>query len=553
MFNQNFIADMIFYVAIYVRLSRDDNVKDNESLSITNQIAILKTYVQKQGWIIYDIYADDGYSGTNFDNRPEFNRMKRDIENGKVNLVITKDLSRLGRNYAEAGQYMDMYFPQHNVRYIALHDGVDSFDSTSVRYAPMRNVMNDDYARDISIKVRMNLDHAAKQGYFMGNCPPYGYLRSPENKHKLVPDEYAAKIVQRIFKEYANGNSARGIAEELTEEKILPPKAYFDRILKDKISENKFWGAATITAMLKNEVYLGTIINGKRGAINYKLKKRIAKPRDQWVIMENMHEAIIDRDLWELVKKRFKGNRIWSNHKKRPEVSLFSGLLRCADCGGAMTFTAASKNHKYDRYRCSTYTNKGKDTCSAHLIHKDKLVEIVTEELKAFAVMAKKDQKGLLERIKSSNDNFQSSKKILLSNKLHKNEERVAKLQERLISAFEDKCEGVIEMDTYRMLESKFKKEIASLNDENKTMKVDLKQCTDTEQSAALWLKRLIRFVSFKELTREMLVELIDKIEVWERVPIDNHYHQRIRIYYRFIGAIENITKKSEVIYNKAI
>lgn len=551
MLNDNNPTHEIYYVAIYGRLSRDDNVRDMESMSIANQVAMLKDYVERQGWVLFDIYTDDGFSGTNFD-RPAFQKMKCDIETGKVNLVITKDLSRFGRDYTEAGYYIDKFFPMHKVRYIALHDGVDTIDTSSARYAPIRNVMNDDYARDISMKVRLQRKFANQQGYFMGNIPPYGYLRSTEDKHKLVPDEYAGRIVQSIFSDYAHGDSARMIAERLSNKGVQTPRAYFDRILKDKVyTEEPRWGSATIYQMLKNEVYLGHMVNGKRGAINYKLKKRIAIPKEKWYRVENTHQALIDNDTWSLVQKRFATNHIKAKASKRAKASLFAGILRCADCGGAMAFTVGSKQTRHtDRYRCSTYTNKGKDTCSNHMIHEVNLIQFVKGELKAFARMAKKDQSSLLNRIKEHSSNFQSSNKILLSEKMRKNESRIQKLDERTAALYEDKCDGLISGEMFQRLTDNFTAEKVKLEEENQSIQAELGRCKELEASAAVWLKRLLRFVTFEELTREILVELIDKIEVWERTQIGDKTKQKIRIHYRFIGALENLSKKEEITYD---
>ena len=354
-------------VGVYCRLSRDDKNSTAESMSISNQRQMLTKYATEKGWSVKDSYVDDGISGTTFE-RPEFQRLIRDVEAGRINCIITKDLSRLGRNYVQVGQYTDFVFPQYGVRYIAINDDYDSLQGDN-DIAPFRNIINEWYPKEVSKKVRQVKKSSAAQGKFMGSKAPYGYVKSPDNKHQLVIDPEAAAIVKRLFYEFSSGEGGRGIAAKLNIEGVASPRTYhYQKIGRTNPNpeESQAWGSNTIMQLLKNQAYIGKMVQGKREVASFKTKRRRAIPCDEWIIVENTHESIIDLDVWERVQRRIEtaktsrtSNSIRTNNKD--EVSLFSGILRCADCGSLMHFTQRTNRGKTrETYRCGRYVNYGK-------------------------------------------------------------------------------------------------------------------------------------------------------------------------------------------------
>lgn len=282
-----------YNVALYLRLSRDDNDGNKESMSISNQRALLKEYVHERGWSIEDIYIDDGYSGTTFD-RPDFKRMIQDIELGRINCVITKDLSRFGRNYSQVGYYTEEFFLEKNVRFIAINDNVDTMrDDNDI--APFKNILNEMYAKDISRKIKSSRKVNARQGKFMGSQVPYGYKRSPEDKHQLIIDPVSAPIVKQIYDWLGAGHSKREVAVKLNQMEILSPSAYYyvrENITPKKPVKCKTWSAETITTLIKNHVYVGDMVQGQRRVVSYKSKKRVSVPEDEWIIVKNTHDQL---------------------------------------------------------------------------------------------------------------------------------------------------------------------------------------------------------------------------------------------------------------------
>lgn len=322
-------------VGIYTRLSHDDE-RTGDSASIENQKAMLCNYVKEQQWNLIEIYADDGYTGTNFE-RPAFNQMITDAKHGKINTILCKDLSRFGRDYIEIGKYTDYLFPTIGCRFIALHDGVDTITNNNEMLMIFKNVMNDLYAKDTSDKIKAVRQNAYKQGQYIGAYPPYGYQKNPKNTHQLIIDERVASNVKLIFSLRAKGYGFRRIASHLNEMKIKSPRDYYyDRIGEiNPQYQNHFWNDVTIRKLLRNEVYIGNLVQNKTGHVSYKNKQMIAKPEDEWIRVDNTHEAIIDKEMWEqTVEVDQKNTKARSN--KAGELSLFSGLVYCSDCGFAM-------------------------------------------------------------------------------------------------------------------------------------------------------------------------------------------------------------------------
>lgn len=365
-------------MAGYVRLSKEDKIKD-ESNSITNQKAIINSYIKNNnGFEFIDFYIDDGYSGTTFD-RPEFKRMIKDITEDKINTIIIKDLSRFGRNHIEADKYIENFLPGYNVRVISINDNIDTLKSPkSSTYIeiPLRNLMNDCYARDISEKVKSTLKVKQQNGNFIGTFAPYGYLKDPKDKHKLIIDKESANIVRKIFDMILLGKSRKGIADFLNDNNVLTPSLY--KINKEKTNNeelvlSKKWNAEIVNRILRNETYTGTLIQNVKTKPNYKNNKLIDVNKEDWIKTENHHEAIISKDRFDEVQQVL-DRKIKVN--KNNQIDLFSGYLKCFHCGEHLIIRK-SKNQVY--YYCSSYIKN--KSCLKYSVNKKKLEQLVINEL----------------------------------------------------------------------------------------------------------------------------------------------------------------------------
>lgn len=416
-----------YNVGIYCRLSKEDSGRRDESLSISNQKDMLTKYVLEKGWNLTEVYIDDGYSGTNF-KRPNFERMIQDIDDKRINLVITKDLSRLGRNYLVSGNYLEI-FQNKGIRFIAVNDGVDNAREDDYFNPLFRNITNEYYARDISIKSRSAKRTLAEKGKFTNSRAPYGYLKSPADKHLLIIDEYASNVVKRVFEMFLHGDSGRGIADILNKEGILSPNAYYYQSLNKPNPRNNRkdkWGSGTIMSILKNPVYYGALAQCRKSVKSFKDKTIIANPVESWVLIENTHEAIISKEKWEEAQKLTIKNHVGVRRSSNGEIGLFSGILRCADCGTKMTF-----NRKYykagekEYYRCGTYTNKGREACNSHTIKQEIILGAFREDIKSFTKIAKDDEVKLSEKLMEINQISIEKKIRLYEKQIHENKNRM--------------------------------------------------------------------------------------------------------------------------------
>jgi len=470
------------YVAIYLRLSRDDQKNGSaESMSITNQRDMLIAYCEERGWKIYDIYIDDGFTGTNFE-RPGFLRMVEDIKEGCISVVLTKDLSRLGRNYVMTGQYTDFFFPEYGVRYVAVNDSYDS-DRDDNDIAPFKNILNEMYAKDISKKVRSARQTSAKQGKFMGSKPPYGYVKSPENKHLLVIDPPAAEIVYRLFREFACGESGRNMATKLNAEGVDTPAEYYFKQTGKRSTRGdskQQWGCSTILQLLRNQVYIGDMVQCKRKVSSFKTKKRLLTNADNWVIVEDTHEPIVDRFTWESVKRRMDEakrtdtpNPIRVNSTN--EISVFSGIIRCADCGAAMAFNRkVTKSGVVRRfYRCSRYANSGSKSCSMHTIDADTLESIILSDIQHYAQTAILDEDGLTERLLSFSGREHRNEKAAQEKVLLDAKSRITFIEDASKRLFEEKISGNVPESLFKKMLTDYERELSALEEKY----VNLRAC----------------------------------------------------------------------------
>ena len=385
-----------FKVAGYIRLSKEDKIKD-ESNSVTNQKAIIDSYVKKNEDLeLVDFYIDDGYSGTTFD-RPEYKRMFKDIVDGQVNTVIVKDLSRFGRNHIQSDDYIENILPGYNVRFISIIDEIDSFKnpkSVSSIAVPLKNLMNDQYARDISEKVRSTLKVKQLNGEFIGVTAPYGYLKNPKDKHKFIIDKEASYIVKKIFNMILLGKSRKEIAEHLNSKNVLTPSLYKlskENINNEDLIRTKKWNAEIVNRILRNETYTGTLIQNIKTKPNYRTDKLIDVNKDEWIITENHHEPIISKDKFDEVQQLL--NRK-TKVNKNDDIDLFSGYLKCSHCGSGLVIKR-SKNQIY--YYCSSYIKY--KSCLKYSINKKKLEQMIKDEIIKKINIEKLDRKILNELI----------------------------------------------------------------------------------------------------------------------------------------------------------
>ena len=539
----------------YLRLSKeDDDIAKSETLqsnSIENQKEYIEDYLQSKPEIrVVDFYIDDGYSGVNFD-RPDFQRMLQDIKDKKINCVIVKDLSRLGRNYIEVGKYIERLFPFLGVRFIAINDNFDSADDAALSnniIVPFKNLINDAYCRDISIKIRSHLEVKRKRGEFIGAFPVYGYMRG-EDKNKLIVDPCAAEIVKEIFAMKMEGMSQQAIADELNRLVVLSPAEY----KKEQGSGYKTvfqthsrakWTAVAVLRVLTNEVYMGTLIQGKESTPNYKVRVREKKPKEEWIRVENAHEAIISRTDFELISDILQKDTRVSTGKSA--VSVYSGYLVCADCGCSMVRKKVrSGSLEYVYYVCSG-NKKDKDICSSHRISENTLNMAITKTLQLHLKQLG-DLQESIRYIRETSGNSDKIKKLVLQSE--KRKEDIEKYNRLKLECYEDYKKELITQDEYML----FKKELDNRIEEIQRAITELGKKKRMLLDGGYEKESLLeKFLTSKEieLKRSILVRFISRIYVYEdhRIEIIFRYQDEIR---QLLGIVEEI--KQEVALEEVI
>ena len=501
----------IYNVGLYIRLSREDDDKTYESESITNQKSLLLQYAKENNLRVYDIYIDDGFTGTNFD-RPEFKRLIKDIENKKINMVITKDMSRLGRDYIGTGELVEKYFPEHNVRYIAVTDNIDTYlDSTNNDIAPFKAIMNDFYAKDISKKIKTSLKAKMKDGKYVGGRAPFGYTKDPDNKNQLLVDEEQAIVVRRIFDMALDGLSYYKIADILTNEGVKTPAAYYGFEWRGNYNPtyNK-WNAKTIYDILNNRIYTGDLVQGRRCKVNYKVKKIVKNNPNNYIVVENTHEAIIDKELFNEVGKRLPKN---VGRKEKKGNNLLDGLLYCGDCGHRISVQARRKRDNKAYTLCNYYRTYMKEhLCTAHSNNYDKLEEFILNSLREVCLKyldRNKVRNSVINNCKNNNINSNEKEIEVLSKDINQ-------INDNLDNIYIDKLNKTITEDQFNRVKSKLELEL----DRKITRLNELKNDNIDEinqDKINLKIERYINnFLSMKNPSRELIVNLIDRIEIYE-------------------------------------
>lgn len=517
-----------FNVAIYIRLSKEDSNKE-ESNSVANQRVLLLNYIAKQSdLILHDIYIDDGVTGTTF-NRSDFHRMISDIEKGVVNCVVVKDLSRFGRDYITTGQYLERFFPEMGVRFISVTDNIDSFKHAYDMLLPIKNIFNEQYAQDISKKVQATIKSKQKAGEFIGAFTSYGYKKSPSDKHKLIIDEYASEIVKRIFKMYIQGFGKLSIAKVLNNEGILCPSEYKklngeNYRNSNRLERTNYWTYSTINVILKNEIYIGNMVQGKK---HQQLRsKSHSVDSKQWIRVEHTHEPIIDSQTWDKAQKLLtQKNR---DLGLETNVSIFAGFIKCGDCGRSMAKTIWKYPNGKDQiyFTCGTYKRSGKQFCTSHKLPLHILNEIILSDLKQIIQNVENLQK-LVQSQSFNISNIEKNIDIELS-KLYSELSKVKKhnkaLYEAYVSELISKSEFRSYKKEYQQKEQLYTKQIETLEKrKNEQITPDILKIP--------WLKRLLELKDIEELDREIIVEMIDQIVVYE--------NKKIKISYNFSNELE--------------
>jgi site-specific DNA recombinase len=532
----------IYNTALYLRLSRDDELQ-GESGSIQTQRMMLRQYAAEYGLTVVDEYIDDGWSGTNFE-RPNFQRMIDDIEDGKINCVVTKDLSRLGRNYILTGQYTEIYFPSKGVRYIAINDNVDTLNGES-ELAPFLNILNEMHARQTSKKVKAAMHTRFANGAHYGAYAPLGYVKDPDKKGHLLIDPETRWIVEKIFDLAVHGRGAASITRILVEEKVPTPGwlnydryGTFANIYAGAPAEKAYaWTIAQVKSILKEETYIGHSVHNKQSNISFKNKKKVRKPQEEWYRVENTHEAIISEEAFQKVQELIASRR---RRQKNGKTQIFSGLVKCADCGWSLAYGVNSQNkNPYAHYHCSKY-GQGLRQCSMHYIRYDVLYAYVLARLQYWSVLAQKDEDKLLKRLINASDKERTSAKKKQAAELKKAEKRKTEVDGLFAKMYEDWSAGRITEYNFNMLSEKYQNEQkeleAKIRQFHETMEAAVQTATDAEK----WIALMKQYVNPVELTAELLNTLIEKITVHEAVKgEDGSREQEVEIYYRFIGKIE--------------
>lgn len=506
-----------FYVAIYIRLSKED-ANLGESESITNQKTLLTKYVEEQGYVLVDIYIDDGYTGTNF-NRPAFQRMLKDIETGKVNMVITKDLSRLSRDYIGTGEYVEKWFPAHGVRYVALTDNIDTMiDSTNNDIAPFKAILNDMYAKDLSKKIRSALHTMQTEGKWVGGCPPLGYKVDPNDKNHLVINEIEQPIVKRIFDLFLSGKKINEIKNIFNEEKVPTFSSLRKRNFKRKGSNGNiygYWTNTTIKKILTNRLYTGDMIQNRRSRISYKYRKIVYNPKEQWIIVENTHEPIIDKKSFKKIQKILPKQK--SRDDKKEEF-LFDGLLKCADCGH--TIGIKSRDKYGNAYTvCNFYRRFKKELgmCTSHGNNYDRLEKELLETIKQILIHV--DIDDITAQVRKKYNGMSTVESI--QNNINKLENEIQLLKDSLDSTYIDKVTKKISEEMYNRVEKRINNNIELKEKKLNEAKEYLEKLKYNEPNSKELKKMVKEFLELKTPKRNLILGLIENIFIHEDGNID--------------------------------
>ena len=520
---------------LYERLSRDDNM-DGESYSIGNQKKLLTKVAKEKGYTNLVHFFDDGISGVTMD-RPGFADMIQQLEQGKAAAVFVKDLSRLGRNYIEVGRLTEEFFPNHDIRLVAVSDNIDT-DEGENELAPIRNLFNEWYVRDISKKRRISNKIKGNAGEPMGQ-PPYGYIKDPENPKRWIVDEEAAQVVRRIYRMTLEGVGTEQIAAKLEEDGVLTPRAYWhskgiNRPGKVKDLPPTHWNSSSVIKMLSVQEYCGDILNFKTYSKSYKNKKRLENDRENWAIFKDVHEPIIERAVFEQVQQ--KRGKMRKRQAKDGERSMFSGLLVCADCGSNLHFHFNQGNPEIKYFNCSNYKgNRG--TCgSNHYVRVDFLEQVVLGEIRRLTKYAGLYEDDFLKEVIGHSRQAEETERRLKEKELKSLLTRDDELDGLFERIYEDNVSGKLSDDRFAKMSRRYEEEQKELSEKIKKLRSEIEKQSSRATSTDMFVSIVRKYTRARKLTPRMLNELVEKIEVYNAEKIDGEWVQRLRIHYNCVG-----------------
>ena len=523
---------------LYERLSRDDNL-EGESYSIGNQKKLLAKVAKEKGYTNLVHFLDDGISGVTMD-RPGFVEMIRQLEQGKAAAVFVKDLSRLGRNYIEVGRLTEEFFPNHDIRLVAVSDNIDTAEGEN-ELAPIRNLFNEWYARDISKKRRISNKIKGNAGEPMGQ-PPYGYIKDPNDpKHWIVDDE-AAQVVRRVYSMTLEGFGTEQIAAQLEKDDVLTPRAYWltkgiKRPGKGKQQPPTKWNSSTITKILSLQEYCGDILNFKTYSKSYKNKKRIDNDRENWVVFQNVHEAIIERAVYEQVQQ--KRGKIRKRRTNNGEHNMFSGLLVCADCGSNLHFHFNQGNPEIKYFNCSNYKGNRGTCTSTHYVRVDFLEEVVLGEIRRLTKFASLYEDEFVKAVIGHSQQAEQTDRKLKEKELRTLLARDEELDGLFERIYEDNVSGKLSDDRFAKMSRRYEEEQKELAEKIKKIRSEIEKQSSRSMTTDMFIGLVRKYTRARELTPRMLNELVEKIEVFNAEKIDGVWEQRLRIHYNCVGTIE--------------
>ena len=523
---------------LYERLSRDDNL-EGESYSIGNQKKLLAKVAKEKGYTNLVHFLDDGISGVTMD-RPGFVEMIRQLEQGKAAAVFVKDLSRLGRNYIEVGRLTEEFFPDHDIRLVAVSDNIDTAEGEN-ELAPIRNLFNEWYARDISKKRRISNKIKGNAGEPMGQ-PPYGYIKDPNDpKHWIVDDE-AAQVVRRVYSMTLEGFGTEQIAAQLEKDDVLTPRAYWltkgiKRPGKGKQQPPTKWNSSTITKILSLQEYCGDILNFKTYSKSYKNKKRIDNDRENWVVFQDVHEAIIERAVYEQVQQ--KRGKIRKRRTNNGEHNMFSGLLVCADCGSNLHFHFNQGNPEIKYFNCSNYKGNRGTCTSTHYVRVDFLEEVVLGEIRRLTKFASLYEDEFVKAVIGHSQQAEQTDRKLKEKELRTRLARDEELDGLFERIYEDNVSGKLSDDRFAKMSRRYEDEQKELSEKIKKLRSEIEKQSSRSMTTDMFIGLVRKYTRARKLTPRMLNELIEKIEVFNAEKIDGVWEQRLRIHYNCVGTIE--------------
>ena len=522
--------------ALYCRLSRDDD-QQGDSNSIVNQKAFLARFAREKGFRNIEYFVDDGYSGANFQ-RPDWQRMMALVDEGKIGIVVAKDMSRIGRNYLEVGMYTEITFPQNHVRFIAVNSGVDSANQQDNEFAPFLNIINEFYVKDGSKKVRASMKLKGESGEYLTTIPPYGYVKDPEDKKKWVVDAEASSVVRRIFSLCMEGNGPTQIARILREKQVPTPTVYQSRMgqaVRCIPPDNPYnWNGSTVSAILERMEYCGHTVNFKTHRQSYKIKKTIENPPEQWKIFRNTHEAIVDEETFERVQELRRNKR---RPAKTGKTNLFSGVAYCADCGEKMYYcTTQNFEERQDHFVCSTSRKKGKDVCGTHFIRAVVLEKGVLRFLQILLWYISDCESLFREKLGAKRKEDFKKELSAKRRQLTQAQRRIEELDRLFKRIYEDNISGKINDSRFQKLSGDYENEQAELTKKVQTLEQEIVKQQEEADSIEQFIRRAKKYPELTELTPAVLHDLVNKVYVCAPDKSSGHRVQDVRISLACIG-----------------